>query len=337
MSQPAKSPLLTSLLKEVSRLFYLTMRMLPLEVRPQISLAYLLARTTDTIADTPIIAVDLRLEALGALRERIMGTNQVRLEFRSLAENQGLPAERVLLERVEEALTILESFSEADQKLIREVLSIIISGQELDLKRFGAGGKKIVALETAEELDDYTYKVAGCVGEFWTKICIAHISAIPSYDHQFLMRNSVRFGKGLQLVNILRDLPRDLRNGRCYLPRTELAAVGLAPDDLLETANERKLRAVYDKYLEKAEEHLGSGWDYTNVLPRGERRLRLACAWPILSGARTLRKLRDGKILDHNTRIKASRGEVWSILIRSVLFYPLIRRWKGLFWKELKG
>ena len=47
--------MLTSLLKEVSRSFYLTMRVLPSAIRPQIGLAYLLARTTDTIADTEIV------------------------------------------------------------------------------------------------------------------------------------------------------------------------------------------------------------------------------------------------------------------------------------------
>jgi farnesyl-diphosphate farnesyltransferase len=46
---------LTDLLKATSRSFYLTLRVLPAAVRPQISLAYLLARTTDTIADTEIV------------------------------------------------------------------------------------------------------------------------------------------------------------------------------------------------------------------------------------------------------------------------------------------
>ena len=44
----------------------------------------------------------------------------------------------------------------------------------------------------------------------------------------------VRFGKALQLTNVLRDLPRDLRNGRCYLPQSQLAPLGLSPADLLE-------------------------------------------------------------------------------------------------------
>ena len=43
----------------------------------------------------------------------------------------------------------------------------------------------------------------------------------------------IRYGKGLQLVNILRDLPQDLQKGRCYVPLSLLHEVGLQPKDLL--------------------------------------------------------------------------------------------------------
>ena len=53
------------------------------------------------------------------------------------------------------------------------VLAIIISGQALDVRRFAqADAAHVVALQTEAELDDYTYRVAGFVGEFWTKICL---------------------------------------------------------------------------------------------------------------------------------------------------------------------
>ena len=59
---------LTVLLKETSRSFYLTLRVLPKAIRPQIGLAYLLARTTDTIADTELVPIEQRLDALKRLR-----------------------------------------------------------------------------------------------------------------------------------------------------------------------------------------------------------------------------------------------------------------------------
>ena len=48
----ATNELLTGLLKSVSRSFYSTLRILPPAIRPQIGLAYLLARMTDTVADS---------------------------------------------------------------------------------------------------------------------------------------------------------------------------------------------------------------------------------------------------------------------------------------------
>ena len=84
---------LNDLLKATSRSFYLTLRVLPARVRPQIGLAYLLARTTDTIADTEIVPLAQRLDALQKLRERILGRSSAPLNFGALAEQQGSPAE----------------------------------------------------------------------------------------------------------------------------------------------------------------------------------------------------------------------------------------------------
>src|ERR1041385_3074737 len=167
----ASNELLTLLLHDVSRSFYLTLRVLPARIRAQIGLAYLLARTTDTIADTELVPLAKRLQALQALRERILGQSQVPLDFGELARNQASPAERVLLEKCDASLALLQSLSKSDIQLIQTVLDIITSGQELDLHRFGEASKDhIVALRTDDELDDYTYRVAGCVGEFWTRI-----------------------------------------------------------------------------------------------------------------------------------------------------------------------
>lgn len=329
--------LLTSLLRDVSRSFYLPMRILPRAVRRPISLAYLLARTTDTIADTDLVPVESRLEALRALRERILGRNSAPLNWTLLLSKQSLAAERVLLERHEESLRVLELLDGEDRQRIRDVLDIIISGQELDLQRFGkTEAGQIIALESPAELDDYTYRVAGCVGEFWTKICRAHLFPGSDVDEKKLIGEGILFGKGQQLVNILRDIPPDLRKGRCYIPRQLLAPVGLKPADLLRSENEPRFRAVYNPLLAKAEDFLRTGWRYTGSLPRIGMRLRLACAWPLLIGAGTMRRLRAENILDATHRIKITRSELKSIIARSIILYPFPRSWNDLFEGELK-
>src|SRR5271154_7459607 len=123
---------LALLLRATSRSFYLTLRVLPAAVRPQIGLAYLLARTTDTIADTELVPAAQRLDALQKLRERILGQSSAPLNFGELAQKQNLSAEKSLLEKVEVNLAALKKISTEDQKLIREVLATITRGQELD-------------------------------------------------------------------------------------------------------------------------------------------------------------------------------------------------------------
>jgi farnesyl-diphosphate farnesyltransferase len=327
----AHNELLTGLLKEVSRSFYLTLRVLPGEVRRQIGLAYLLARTTDTIADTELVPLDQRLQALQALRERILGQRKPMLDFGELARNQASSAEQVLLERSEASLALLEDLTPADRQLVREVLATISLGQELDLQRFSSPpAGRILALRSDGELDDYTYRVAGCVGEFWTKMCRAHLFPKARLDDSVLLAKGVRFGKGLQLVNVLRDLPADLRQGRCYLPSERLAGIDLAIEDLLQPANEPRLRPLYNEYLARARAHLLAGWDYTNSLPRGQARVRLACAWPILIGMKTIELLRSGNVLDPQQRIKVGRPEIKRIIFRSVLLYPWPSAWRNL-------
>ncbi|HHY86528.1 MAG TPA: squalene/phytoene synthase family protein [Verrucomicrobia bacterium] len=317
------------LLKNTSRSFYLTLRILPAPIRTPIGLAYLLARTTDTIADTAIVPVNQRLDLLQQLRERIQSDTAPPLALGDLAQHQGTPAERVLLEKNGVSLALLRQLHPHDRQRIREVLDTITSGQELDLKRFaGASEQHIVALNTAADLDDYTYRVAGCVGEFWTKTCRARLFEGLALDDAFLLTNGVRFGKGLQLVNILRDLPRDLRAGRCYLPLEDLQSAGLTPGDLLSEGNWPKAQRVYFDWLNKALSHLNAGWDYTNTLPWRHMRVRLACAWPLLIGFKTIDRLRSANPLDARQRIKITRSEVRSILLKSILLYPFPGAWR---------
>jgi farnesyl-diphosphate farnesyltransferase len=320
------------LLRATARSFYLTLRVLPSRVRPQIGLAYLLARTTDTIADTELVPLDQRLDALRHLRDRILGQTAGPLHCGELARQQGAPAEKLLLEKIEDSLAALRKLSAADQGLIQEVLAIIISGQELDLRRFGNPSTgKITALATTAELDDYTYRVAGCVGEFWTKLCRAHLFPKAALDEKQLLADGIRFGQGLQLVNILRDLPADLRNGRCYLPLEKLTSARLTPDNLLQAENEGAFLPLFRAHLNVAEAHLAAGWRYTNTLPYAQFRVRLACAWPLLLGVKTISRLRAADAGALSRRVKVPRSGVYGLMLRSILACPVPFLWRKLY------
>ncbi len=181
------------------------------------------------------------------------------------------------------------------------------------LERFPAETEgRIEALATRADLDRYTYMNAGCVGEFWTDMVVAHRRRCAARWNVPLMRErGVRFGQGLQLTNVLRDLPRDLRIGRCYLPRSELAALGVAPKDLLDPKTLGRVRPVIRGLIEQAGRYLREGLLYTLAVPRREVRLRLACAWPLLIGLATLARLAHAEdLLDPDVVIKVPRADV---------------------------
>jgi len=162
----------TAILRSVSRSFYLSIRLLPAQLREPIALAYLLARTTDTVADTARISGTVRTETLKMLSNGIQGRASrdvvinLTASFVPLQENV---AERRLLVALPDCLEWLEHVDAADRNDIRVVLEKITYGQMLDLERFD-NPTAIRALQRAADLDEYTYLVAGCVGELWNRI-----------------------------------------------------------------------------------------------------------------------------------------------------------------------
>src|SRR5262249_62135189 len=122
----------------------------------------------------------------------------------------------------------LEQTGKADRDDIRAVLEKITHGQMLDLVRFD-NPAQVRALQTASDLDEYTYLVAGCVGEFWTRLCFRHLQDFASLTQDEMLALGRRYGMGLQLINVLRDAGGDLRAGRFFFPEDELRAIGLSP------------------------------------------------------------------------------------------------------------
>lgn len=321
------------LLKAVSRSFSLTLRILPSPVRRPIGIAYLLARTSDTIADTKLIAPAAREASLRQLAQAVQRGRIKPDDFAFSLPRQTQTKEQELLARIHHSVHLLQTVGQAERRLIQDVLQTIIGGQSLDLQRFqNASAQNVVCLKSDAELDDYTYRVAGCVGEFWTRICFQRLSANPSPPPE-LLRAGVRFGKGLQLLNILRDISADLRQGRCYLPQDALLQSGLAPKDLaIPSADEtrQKIAPLFHLYVQKANHLLMDGWEYTNQLPHRWIRVRLACAWPVLIGLKTLEALPLNDPLNPSRRAKISRQAVKTIIAKTLLAYPFPRLWQRL-------
>ncbi|MGI8604153.1 MAG: phytoene/squalene synthase family protein [Verrucomicrobiales bacterium] len=283
------------LLRGVSRSFYLSLRLLPAQVRGPISLAYLLARVSDTLADSGNVAAEKRREELGRFwkelerrageKGAIAGGSQQRdsggphedcdapsrdsvrasrIDYADFcAEHK---AENELLRRAPGVLAWFWSVGGFERSVIRRMMSHIIEGQTEDIER--------TSIESPEQLDRYIFQVAGCVGQFWTRLCAAKLSSFTRLPVDELEMIGIDFGKGLQLINILRDVPRDAIIGRSYLP-------GVFPNASPETRWE-----AAQPWIKRCRQFLEAGRCYAGRI-RGFR-CRMAVWLPLLLGWETL-------------------------------------------------
>lgn len=285
------------LLQSVSRSFYLTIRFLPPTMRQAVGVAYLLARATDSVADTSCADKKQRafcLRQMGQAIGKRLSQKELRDLLTTLAEEMAIhqqnPAERRLLGKdFGDCLEELESLPAGQAALVRQVLQTIVEGQLWDIDYFSAERTQV---ESDSDTCRYTYQVAGCVGEFWTKLGIEAMGEAFINDLSqagILCQAAIRYGQGLQLINILRDRAEDAARGRSYLcssPRL---------------------------WLERAERYMDDGVSYSCRLR--SFRLRFASMLPALIGIKTLSALRNSP---EGMRVKIPRRAVYGCMAKAL-------------------
>jgi farnesyl-diphosphate farnesyltransferase len=157
-------------------------------------------------------------------------------------------------------------------------------------------------VESVDETTRYTYLVAGCVGEFWTDIGLATLGKgfCAPERRDIMAQAAARYGQGLQLVNILRDIEEDAARGRAYLASFRGKSETYPCKDSLEM------------WRNRAFWYLRDGLDYARRLETF--RLRFTAMLPALLGQKTLRLIaqRAGE-----ERVKISRKAVYATLIQA--------------------
>ena len=306
------------ILKDVSRSFYLSMRVLPKEMREPISLGYLLARASDTLADTAELDAGLRAEMLDGFQKALLSDDDREQWLARLAAEvtpkQQHEGEKTLLKNMAGVFSWLDSLktkfsSEAgvenysspvkttaasQHAAILTVMGHILRGQRLDIERFELRDDFKFTLDT--ELEEYCYLVAGCVGEFWTEIGFISMESFAKIDAARMNRWGANYGKGLQLINILRDLPNDLKQGRCYLPGVDVE-------------NKEQIMSEAARWRLRARDYLNDGSAYAVEL--NHRRTRMATALPGIIGEETLDLLDQADWSELQNGVKISRNQVY--------------------------
>jgi phytoene synthase len=176
------------------------------ERKRDITVFYAFCRVIDDIADSEQLDVAQKQLRLVAWRERLRGAR----------------ADEPLLAR--EVRSLIEKYS-----LPIDLLEEVIAGVEMDLSisRYG----------TFEELRVYCYRVASAVGLVSIEIF--------GYRNVRCKKYALELGLALQMTNIIRDVGKDLRSGRIYLPQEDLARFGYSERELQDRQhNERFVRLM---------------------------------------------------------------------------------------------
>lgn len=308
---------LNTLLKNTSRSLYLSVKVLPQAMRPAFSVAYLLCRYADTIADTPILPAARRLYWIArfpAMIER-QPAEEITQLAREIEGGSDNPYEKILIENLRPCLNAYNQISDEQKPFILEVARAVCEGMQTDLLLFTQDPTAAPkAFQTGQELTRYCRLMGGHPGLFWSQL-IYQTTRIDASKKDFF-ELGIHIGDTLQIVNILRDLPKDLQLGRCYFPQEELQQIGLIPGDLLDAKNSARFEPVKQKWIAWGLKRLQEGRMYFNSLPKSQPGQRAAVAWPMLWAADTLYKIyREPELLNPQKRVKISRARIYLTLL----------------------
>ncbi|MGH6796831.1 MAG: presqualene diphosphate synthase HpnD, partial [Roseiarcus sp.] len=212
--------------------FYAAMRILPERQRDAMFAVYGFCRAVDDIADD-------RGPATAA--ERLAELERWRADVAAMFAGQAPPH-----------LAALDGVARS-YHLSQEDFDAVIDGMAMD------AAQDIRAPDWAT-LDLYCDRVACAVGRLSVRIFGLAQEPGEALAHHL--------GRALQLTNILRDIDEDASVGRLYLPREALAAAGVATDEPLAAAADRKLAAACVEVATRARAHFDKSQSVMAASPR---------------------------------------------------------------------
>lgn len=250
-------------LKETSRTFYIPITFLKKELKDAVAMSYLVMRALDEIEDDDYLENDVKHDLLKEVEKMLLVK-----PFPNEAYLQLLAPHKHLLPEVTLRMNDWLSLTPADAYDM-----VTASSSEM------AGGMAKWAtqnwhIQTREDLDDYTYYVAGLVGVLLANLFEWHAGETSNREL------AIGYGRGLQAVNIIRNEKEDMdERGVNFVPE------GWTQADLF----------AY------ADENLAAADEYMKTL--NNKFILMFCKLPLALAHKSLKAVKDG-------REKMSRQEV---------------------------
>ena len=284
----------------VSRTFALTIPQLPRSLRDVIGNAYLLCRIADTIEDEPALAASRKREYLGRLADVLHGNAKVERFAADLASSLSsatIDGERDLVSNAALVVGFHRQLPSSQREPVTRCLELMCSGMA-EFVDTGPDGLRGLA-----EVDRYCYCVAGVVGEMIADLLCDYSTEIAA-RREALYPLASRFGRGLQLVNILKDHQEDLARGVSWLPREHPRASAAAVDEAC-------VRWIV-RLAAQARRDLDAALRFALLIPPHERGIRRFLLWTLGFAALTLRRIHANPRFDREDRVKISRRQVYA-------------------------
>ena len=200
------------------------------ERRRDITIFYAFCRLIDDIADSTELILEEKSRGLSEWRSWI--------RERAKDESELAPKVRGLIEKY---------------PITPAMFDEILDGVEMDLVG--------VRYETFEALRTYCYRVASAVGLVSIEIF--------GYRNPACREYAIQLGYALQITNIIRDVGKDLAQGRIYLPREDMARFDYSEADLRQRKQNEPFVRLMEFEAARAEEFFANA---ARLLPREDRR-----------------------------------------------------------------
>jgi farnesyl-diphosphate farnesyltransferase len=307
-------------LPHVSRTFAVNIRLLSGGLGEAVRTGYLLCRAADALEDSwPGAPGEIRAR-FDALTAAVAGDGAAGETLARDARALESPlADLALLAELPRVLRVHAALGEPSRAIVAECVRVMGSGMSRYASRAAGRPADVPYLDNGDDLHDYCYVVAGCVGEMLTRLFHAHTPGTDRALDERRLALAPAVGEALQLTNILLDWPADVRRGRCHVPAAWLREYGLTPA-LLVGANRPGVRELAARLESLAHAALARVPGYLALIPPRFARYRLFCLWPALWADASLEHARrDPEFPWGERRPRLPRAVLWSVALRSAL------------------
>ena len=297
------------ILPRVSRTFALNIKQLEGDTYRAVLLGYLLFRVADTFEDNAYQSEAEKIKELRdfaeifrgekGLAERLKLYEPLKFKWREQTP------EKDLVENGDRVIRCCFELPKIYREIIDRHLIETAEGMARFQERKLKCNSKIFQLQDLKDLEDYCYYVGGNVGVMLTRIFCLRESILSSKSD--LEKRQIQFGLALQLTNIIKDYPNDIKRGWCYIPASITGKYEIEPEEIICLSTEQR-KGILKELIPRVVEHFNSTLEYISVIPEAEKSVRMFCIIPFVLAYNTLLQIVEMK------GDKLSRAQVAALL-----------------------